>query len=98
MGFGVGRVAVVKTHGAIGAEVVGIAGIGGAEALDTVGAAARGNLAFAVEDQIDFLGDFVMMREVGTVGGKVHEEEIDDVIGGVNAVAGAVVGTDHQLV
>jgi hypothetical protein len=86
MGFGVGCVAVVKAHGAIGAEVVGVAGIGGVDALDTVGAAARGNLAFAVEDKIDLLGDFVVMREVGAGGGEVHEEEIDDVVGGVNAV------------
>lgn len=28
MGFGVGHVAAVKDHGAIGAEVVGIAGFG----------------------------------------------------------------------
>ena len=98
MRFGVRQVAIVKAHGAIGAEVVGIAGFGGVEALDTVGAAARGNLAFAVKDKIDLLGDFVVMREVGAGGGEVHQEEIDDVVGGVDAVAGAVVRADHELV
>ena len=98
MGLGVGRVAVVKAHGAIGAEVVGIAGFGGLKALDAVGAAARSNLPFPVEDKIDFLGDFVVMWKVGASRGEAHQEKIDDVVGGVDAVAGAVVRADQELV
>src|ERR1043166_9217397 len=78
--FAVGSVAVIEAYGAVGAKVVGIAGFGGVKTLDAVCAAPRGHLALAIEDEINFFCDFVMVREVGAGRSKIHQEEIHDVV------------------
>ena len=98
VGFGLGLVGVVEADRAVDAEKVGVAGFCGVQAFDAISAAACGHLSFAIQNQINFFGVFVMVRKIRACGGEVHEEEVGDGVGGVDAIAFGDARADHQFV
>ena len=83
--FNAGR--AVKAHGGVGPIEIDVPGLGWIPPFDSVRSAARGHVAVATDDLIDFFGIDVMMWVVGAAGVDLHQKAGHDVTH-VKAVAG----------
>ncbi len=98
VGFGCGSFLVVETYGAVLAKIVGVACFSVVQTFDSIHATASGHLSLAIEHQINFFSDFVMVGKICAARRKIHEEKIGDIISGVDAIARGSVRAYEQLV
>src|ERR1700756_5758383 len=98
VGFRTRLVLVVKTDGAVRAEVISVSSLGGKATFESIHSAACDHVSLSIHEQIDFFRSFVMMREVRSPRGEVHPEKARDHVRAIDGIALSVSRTGQQLV
>ena len=91
-------VLIVKTNGAVWAEVVSISRLGWESALDSVHPASCDHFSLSINDQIDFFGGLVMMGKVCSSWCEVHQEKAGDHVCIIDRITFSVSWADQKLV
>lgn len=91
-------VLVVKAHCAVGSKVISVACFSWMAALNAIHPAARNHFALSVNDKINFLGYFVVMREVCSARRKVHPEQTGHNVSLIDRVSLCSAWTCEKLV
>src|SRR5579872_5579813 len=93
-----GLVLVVETYGTVLTKIISIARFRGMAAFDSIDSAAGDHGSFAIDDEINFLGGLVMMREVRPAGREIHPEKTCYDIGVIDGVARTGFRTSQELI
>src|ERR1700752_2005385 len=97
VGFRTRLVLVVKTDGAVRAEVIRVSSLGGKAAFEAIHSAACDHFSLSIHDQIDFFRSLVMMREICSSRSEVHQEKAGDHIRAIDGIALSVSRTGQQF-